>query len=201
MDSGYINPLIKHTYIPYILSFCYMCSWCLRQAADSVQILSARAFTYSMCLSAAEANLGPPSAMGQLHVAQRDPLLWCEWKEPCCCRLMLFLATSPFQHRLHCWGTAGRMPGCLAGWLNPPFKASRLLNHLTSCSWQPRCCTAQLSCRKWSKKSWMLQHPVTSTCCHHFLSEDNTHLHTHTCTHKRNACKQSTGCTRQWDWY
>lgn len=66
-------------------------------------------------------NRRPPSAPGQLLSAQRDPLLWCERKEPCCrCLLMLFLAASPFQRRLNSSETAGGPHACLAVCLMPP---------------------------------------------------------------------------------
>lgn len=133
-----------------------------------------------VCLAAVGAYLGPPSAMGQLHTAQRDPLLWCEWKEPCCCWLMLFLATSPFQRRLYCWGTAGGLPVCLS---KPPPRPPTPLIHHTACSSQPHCHAAQLSNRKWGKKGLN----VGASCDANMLSSlpmrgqcAPTHTRTHT---------------------
>lgn len=56
-------------------------------------------------------------------------------RSPACCWLMLFLATSPFQRRLHCSGTAGGLPVCLSVCLSepphPPKTSSRPSSSLT----------------------------------------------------------------------
>lgn len=87
---------------------------------------------------------------------------------------------------------------CLSGWTPPPKAPSPLIHH-TTCSWQPHRRTAQLSCRKWGKKAWMLEHPVTSTCYHRFPSEDNAHIHSHThpkeCMQAKQRLQQTMGLT------
>lgn len=122
--NSYINPLIKLV-TPYILHLKFflnvvshsLLKWGLFQASGSVHTLDVVCVCVWL-LWRPIWDLHLP--WGQLHSAQRDPPLWCEWKEPCCCWLMLFLATSPFHCRLYCWGTAGGLPGCLSETSLPP---------------------------------------------------------------------------------
>ena len=118
------TPLIKHEhtskYFPCVVfqfGFVSGCSRCLRVA---------------LCVAFRRPISELHLPRGQSHAAQRDPLLWCEWKEPRCCWLMLFLATSPFQRRLHCSGTAGGLLVCLSVRTpHPPKTSSRPSSSLT----------------------------------------------------------------------
>lgn len=193
MDSGetksYINLLIKHIYnILHIFST--LSFWWLSQAAGSFQILPACVFT---CVFGCCGGLsGTSICHGTIaHSSKRSAALM---------RVegaLLLLVDVVFGHipipaqttlQRHSWWAAD-LSVCLAE--PPPPKAPSPLIHHTTCSWQPHRRTAQLSCRKWGKKAWMLEHPVTSTCYHRFLSEDNAHIHSHThpkeCMHASKA--------------
>ena len=163
-------------------SFNFLFSWCLSQAdvilhvACLAVVCLAVVCLAAVCSAAVEAYQGPPSAERQSHSAQRDPLLWCEWKEPCCCcGPMLFLATYPLQCRLDCWDTAGGLPVCPTP--PPPphththtiqiFNTHPLIHH-TTCGSQTHHCPTRPSDRKWGKRLecqsilWR-QHPIITS--------------------------------------
>lgn len=105
-----------------------------------------------VCLAAAEAYHRPPSATGQSHTAQRDPLLWCDEKEPrCCCLcrcLMLFLAPS---HPGTDYTAEAQLVGCLSVCLPVCTLAQRFNLTPLSISTLGAAVELCLSCRKWCK--------------------------------------------------